>query len=132
MPGTSRRLKLSWIHLAIVGVFWLIAAGLTVNSCLISNGIAGTDKSPQHIALVAFSTPVGPLTGHLINPSGGLTVGLKWFLMLFPILILAVSPFLFLRREVGRATQIAAWAGFIVGVGFWFFTSVVSVGLYLM
>lgn len=131
MPEPARRLKLTWAHLAVIAVAWAAAAGMTVNSCLIYNGIAGTDKTPRHIAVVAFSTPLGPLTGNLINPSGGFAFGMKWFLILCPILVLAVSPFLFLRREVGRTTHVAAWVGYVVGVGFWFFTSVVSVGMSL-
>ena len=95
------------------------------------NDLAGTDKTPRNFAIVAFSTPMGPLTGHLVNPNGGFAFGMKWFLILCPILALAVSPFLFLRREVGRTTHIVAWTGYVIGVGFWFFTSVVSVGMSL-
>lgn len=133
MKGQPRRLKLGRAHLIIVGIGWLLAASMTVKACLNYNQIAGTDKTPQHIAFVAAITPVGPLTGHFINSSaGGFQNGLQWFLILSPILVLAISPFLFLRREVGLVTQIAAWTGFVVGVGFWFFTSVISVGMYLM
>ena len=131
MTKPARRLKLTWAHLIVVGVAWVAAATMVVNSCLIYNDFAGTDKTPWHIAIVALSTPMGPLTGHLINPSGGFAIGMKWFLILFPILALAVSPFLCLRREVGRTTHFVAWTGYVIGVGFWFFTSVVSVGMSL-
>lgn len=70
MPGTSRRLTLSWIHLAVVGVFWLIAAGLTVNSCLISNGIAGRTNHHSTSRWWRFPLRLAPSPGiSLILPA---------------------------------------------------------------
>lgn len=66
-----------------------------------------------------------------MNPSDGFAFGVKWFLILCPILVVAVAPFVCLRREAGRTTRIAAWTGYIAGVAFWFFSSVVSVGMAL-
>lgn len=131
MTETARRLKLTWAHLVVVGVLWLASAAVTVTGCLNYNRIAGTDKTPRHITIIAGSMPMGPLAGHVANPSGGFRYGLRWFLILCPVPLLALCPFLFVRREVPLKTLVAAWIGFVAGMTFWFFSSVVSVGIYL-
>jgi hypothetical protein len=131
--GSSwRMLKLGYWHLAIWLAMGAAASGLTVRGCLDYNTVAGTDLTPEHIARISAAALAGPMIGPVANPGAGETpMAWRWTAILFAVLLVAASPFLFVRRIVPWAIALVSWLGFVAALVLWFFGAMISLGIFL-
>lgn len=127
------RLKLTTWHLLIWLCFAVMASALAVSTCLRYNKVAGTDKTPGQIAAIAAGVLAGPMVGQVANPAatGERAATLKITLVLFGGLLASLLPFCVLKRDVPKIIGTAAWCGFVLMSGLWFFGALVSLGLHL-
>lgn len=128
-----KRLRLTYWHLGIWLLLAALAGGAAVRTCLVYNSIAGTDKTPGHIALIAAAMMGGPMVGPIANPAAtgirSFTFGLT--LALFCGILLTLSPFVFVKRHVSTAVWTAAWSGFLVATCLWYLAALLSLGIHL-
>lgn len=128
-----RTLKLTGWHLAIWLGLAACAAAMAVWSCLSYNEVAGTDKTPRHIAVIAVAVVTGPMVGPVANPGAtgirDFTVGLAWILA--GGVVAALVPFVLVKRPVSNWWFGLAWGGFVVASVAWFFAGLVSLGIHL-
>jgi hypothetical protein len=131
-----KTLRLTWVHLGLWLGWAVVAGGISLWACLRYNELAGTDKSPAHIAAITVGVVAGPLVGPVANPhpSNPLRVPptvIAATALLLGAQVLALAPFFLVKRTVSPAVLAAAWAGFIVVAGLWFGAALVSLGIYL-
>lgn len=133
---STKTLRLTWWHLGLWLALAAVAGVISLRACLRYNEVAGTDKSPADIAAITVGVLAGPLVGPVANPhhanpflvpptvvvATGLLLGAQ---------VLALAPFVLVKRTVSPAVFAAAWAGFIVVAGLWFGAALVSLGIYL-
>lgn len=131
-----KTLRLTWVHLGLWLSLAAVAGVISLRTCLRYNEVAGTDKSPAHIAAITVGVLAGPLVGPVANPhpsnplrvpptiiaATGLLLGTQ---------LLALAPFVLVKRAVSTAVFAAAWAGFIVVACLWFGAALVSLGFHL-
>jgi len=136
MNSTHKTLRLTRWHLGLWLGLAALAGGLSLWACLRYNEVAGTDKSPVHIATITVAVLAGPLVGPVANPhhanpfkipSSVITATL----LLLGLQFLALAPFLFVKRAVSWVAFAAAWAGFIVAACAWFGAALISLGFHL-
>lgn len=128
-----KTLRLSFWHLGLWLGLAACAAGVAVSACLRYNEVAGTDKTPAHIACIAVAVMAGPMVGPVANPGStgfrpqtlGLTAGLA------SVLLVSLSPFVLRKAPVSKPIFAVAWAGFLLASVIWFFGALVSLGVYL-
>ena len=136
MNSPTKFLRLTWWHLGLWLGLAVVAGGISLRACLRYNEVAGTDKSPAHIAAITVGVLAGPLVGPVANPHSGSffkappTV-IAATLGLLGVQLLALAPFLFVKRAVSTAVFAAAWTGFIAAAGLWFGAALVSLGVHL-
>lgn len=132
----GKTLRLTWWHLGLWLGLAVVAGGLSLQACLRYNEVAGTDKTPAHIATITVAVLAGPLVGPVANPhpSNPFQIPLKLIvatLVLAGAQGLALLPFLVVKRPVPTALFGAAWVGFLAAAGLWFSAALVSLGIYL-
>jgi len=128
-----KTLRLSLWHLGLWLGLAACAAAMSVSVCLRYNQVAGTDKTPGHIARIAVAVMAGPMVGPVANPGStgfrrqtvGLTVGLA------SVLLVSLSPFVLRKAPVSKPVFAVAWAGFLLASVVWFLGAIVSLGVYL-
>ena len=127
------KLRLSVWHLVVWLTMATVHMGLVYKACLGYNEIAGTDKTPGHIALICLAALAGPWCGPVANWSGGVDVpsmaGLSAMLIGFQLL--SLLPFVLVNRPVPLIAVIAAWTLFVFASGLWFFAGGLSLGFFL-
>ncbi len=133
-PGTI--LRLTWWHLGLWLGLAVVAGGISLWACLRYNEVAGTDKSPAHIAAITVGVVAGPLVGPVANPhpSNPFKIPptvIAAALGLLAIQFLALAPFLLVKRAVSTTVLAVTWLGFIAAAGAWFGAALVSLGFYL-
>jgi hypothetical protein len=127
-----RMLKLGHWHFAIWLALAAAASGLAVCGCLVYNLVAGTDKTPGHIVQISAAVLAGPMVGPVANPGAGeYPQARTWTATLFTALVLAASPFLFVRRIVPLAVALICWTAFLAATILWFFGAMISLGVFL-
>jgi hypothetical protein len=128
-----KTLRLSLWHLGIWLGLAACAAAMSVSVCLSYNEVAGTDKTPGHIACIAVAVMAGPMVGPVANPGStgfrSQTVGLT--VVLGGVLLVSLSPFVFRKAPVSKPVFAVVWAGFVLASVVWFFGAIVSLGAYL-
>ena len=134
--GPMKTLRLTWRHLGLWLGLAVVAGGISLRACLRYNEVAGTDKSLAHIAAITVGVLAGPLVGPVANPSQSNPLRVSPSVVTATVLllgaqVLALAPFVLVKRAVSSAVFAAAWAGFIVVAGLWFGTALVSLGIYL-
>lgn len=131
--GTSwKMLKPGWWHVAVWLVLATAATGMAANGCLQYNEIAGTDKTPVHIARISAATLAGPLVGPVANEGAGeAPQARRWAAVLFAVWCLAAGPFLVVRRTVPWQVAAVCWAAYIAATVLWFFGAMISLGVFL-
>lgn len=132
-PGTSwRMLTPGWWHAAVWLGLATAATGLAANGCLQYNEVAGTDKTPAHIARISAATLAGPLVGPVANPGAGESPqARRWAAVLFAVWCLAASPCLVVRRTVPWPVAALCWAAYTAATVLWFFGAMISLGVFL-
>jgi hypothetical protein len=127
-----RMLKLGHWHFAIWLALAAVATGLAVRGCLDYNVVAGTDKTRAHIVQISAAVLAGPMVGPVANPGAGeYPQAWTWAAILFAVLLLAASPFLFVRRIVHPAVALICWIAFLTATLLWFFGAMISLGVFL-
>jgi len=131
-----KTLRLTWVHLGLWLGLALVAGGISLRACLRYNEVAGTDKSPAHIAAITFGVLAGPLVGPVANPHHSNPFQVPPTVVVATVLllgaqVLALAPFVRVKRAVSTAVFAAAWAGFITVTGLWFGAALVSLGIFL-
>lgn len=127
-----RRLTLGHWPVCIWSALAALATTGAVHGCLEYNKIAGTDKSPAHIVQISAVTLAGPLVGPVANPGAGEAPQARlWTAMLFAVLFLATTPFLFVRRAVSIPLALMCWFAFVGATVLWFFGAMISLGVFL-
>lgn len=66
----------------------------------------------------------------LLPQPGGIRLW-TWTAILFAVLFLAVSPFLFVRRIVPLAVALICWIAFLAATILWFFGAMISLAVFL-
>jgi hypothetical protein len=132
----GKTLRLTPWHLGLWLGLALVAGGLSLRACLRYNEVAGTDKTPAHIATITVAVLAGPLVGPVANPHPSHPFQLPPALVVTTLGLLAVQglallPFLVVKRAVPTALFGAAWIGFLAAAGLWFSAALVSLGIYL-
>ncbi len=126
-----KTLHLSLWHLGIWLGLAACAAAILVS--LRYNEVAGTDKTPGHIARIAAALMAGPMIGPVANPDSmgfrSQTVGLT--MVLGGVLLLSLSPFVLRKAPVSKPVFAVVWAGFVLTSVVWFLGEIVSLGVYL-
>jgi len=127
-----RMLKLGNWHFASWLALAAAATGLAVRGCLDYNVVAGTDKTPAHIVQISVAVLAGPMVGPVANPGAG-EYPQAWTLtvILFAVLFLAASPFLFVRRIVPIAVALTCWITFLAATILWFLGAMISLSVFL-
>ncbi|MCD6052041.1 MAG: hypothetical protein K0Q55_3459 [Verrucomicrobia bacterium] len=128
-----KTLHLTRWHLVIWLSLALLAAAGAVSSCLSYNQVAGTDKTPGHIARIATAVVIGPMAGPVANPAA---TDLRIFtriltMILLGIMLLSTLPFILMKKPVTKGYFILAWGSFVVTSAAWFFSALVSIGMHL-
>lgn len=116
-------------HLIVWVVFWAIAE----RACHNYNAVAGTAKTPQHIAAIAVGVVIGPKIGPFANSgtfSGGPS-GVMIYSVLFLGLFASLFPFVFVKRQVSRFVHLLAWCGYLAACATWFGSAILSLGHFL-
>jgi len=132
MNSPAKTLRLTWWHLGLWLSLALVAGGIAVRACLRYNEVAGTDKSPVHIAVIAAAVLAGPLVGSVANPDGGGHGGTILITALLAAGVFgALAPFTFVKRPVSRLAFGFARAGFVLVSVVWFLAALISLGIYL-
>jgi hypothetical protein len=129
----SQTLRLSRYHLIVWVACWVIAAALAERACHNYNAVAGTAKTPQHIAAIAVGVVIGPKIGLFANSgtfSGGPSA-VMIYSVLFLGLFASLSPFVFVKRQVSRFVHLLAWCGYLAACVAWFGSSILSIGHFL-
>ncbi len=136
MAAVSTRvtsLRLTRWHLIVWLTLAIVAATIAVRACFVYNHLAGTDKSPRHIAVIASAVLVGPMIGSVANP--GTLYGPSWLIActaaLLAGLALSICPFLFVKRQVTPLACWFAWCGYMSMALLWFSSSILSLGYFL-
>jgi hypothetical protein len=129
-------LRLTWWHLGLWLGLAMVAGGISLRACLRYNEVAGTDKSPAHIAAITVGVLAGPLVGPVANPSHSNPLRVPPTVIAATVLLLgaqglALAPFVLVKRAVSTAVCAAAWTGFITVTCLWFGAALVSLGIYL-
>lgn len=129
---TWKTLTLSIYHLVIWTLIGTATAAMTFWVCLEYNKIAGTDKTPFHIAQICVSVFAGPLVGPIANPGGGRNSEVvQATAVLLGLILISLGPFLFVRRPVSWYLATAAWLVFTSVCVVWFMGSMISLAFYL-
>ncbi len=135
MNSPAQTLRLTWWHLGLWLGLAVVAGGLSLQACLRYNDVAGTDKTPAHIAVIAAAVLAGPLVGPVANPDASpFKLPPKVIAATLGLLVvqgLALLPFLVVKRAVSTPAFVVAWAGFILAAGIWFGAALVSLGIFL-
>jgi hypothetical protein len=127
-----RKLKLGYWHLATWLALAAVATGLAVRGCLDYNVVAGTDKTPAHIVQISAAVLAGPMVGPVANPGAGeYRQAWTWTAILLTVQLVAVSPFLIVRRFAPWPIALICWAAFLAATLLWFFGAMVSLGVFL-
>jgi hypothetical protein len=127
-----RKLKLGYWHLATWLALAAVATGFAVRGCLDYNVVAGTDKSPAHIVQISAAVLAGPMVGPVANSGAGeYRQAWTWTAILLTVQLVAVSPFLIVRRSVPWPIALICWASFLAATLLWFFGAMVSLGVFL-
>ena len=129
----GKKLRLSRYHLVIWILIWAIAAAMAQRGCNTYNSIAGTDKTPQHIAAISVGVVMGPKIGPFAS-SGTFDGGPSWvsiYTVLFLGLFASLSPFVFVKTRVSRIVHTLAWCGYTAACVAWFGSAVLSIGHFL-
>lgn len=127
-----RMLRLGHWHFAVWLAMSAVATGMAVRGCLDYNLVAGTDKTPVHIIQISAAVLAGPMVGPVANPAAGeYPQARTWAAILFAVLLLATSPFLFVRRIVHPAVALTCWIAFLAATILWFFGAMISLGVFL-
>ncbi len=126
-------MKLTRWHLVVWFSLAAIAASVAVWACIRYNEVAGTDKTPDHIALIAAGVITGPMVGPIANPAATSErpVTMSITAVLCGGLLLSILPFRFVKRPVSRTIRALSWTGFVVMSAVWFLAALVSLGVYL-
>ena len=130
---TAQSLRLSRYHILVWVSFWVIAALIAERGCATYNSIAGTAKTPQHIAAIAVGVVIGPKIGPFA--SSGTFEGGPSGAMIYTVLVLglflSLCPFVFVKTRVSRIVHFLAWCGYIAACGAWFGSAILSIGHFL-
>lgn len=130
-PGWTT-LRPGLFHLIVWFLVGIPAAVLSVLVCLSYNEVAGTDKTPLHIAQISIAMFSGPMVGPVANPAAGESPSaVRATVVLLVIFLVGTSPFLIVRRAVSKPVAIVAWTGFLAVTVLWFFGALVSLGVFL-
>lgn len=125
-------LKLSLWHLFIWLTIGLAAASLAVWICWDYNQIAGTDKTPAHVAQISAAVFAGPLVGPVANPGAGeIDFARQKTAILLVIMLLGTSPFMVVRQIVPTWVAVIAWLTFTFVSVVWFLGAILSLILFL-
>lgn len=127
------RMRFTRYHLLLWGVLWILSGLIAIRVCITYNEIAGTDKTPQHIAAIAIGTVFGPMVGPFANSGniGAPISVLVWTGALIATLVASALPFVWPQRPVARWIHGVAWCGFFVASAVWFGAAIFSLGYYL-
>ena len=136
MNAPNKILRLTWWHFGLWLGLAMVAGGISLRACLRYNEVAGTDKSPAHIAAITVGVVAGPLVGPVANPSHSNPLRVPPAVIAATVLllgaqVLALAPFVLVKRAVSTAVFATAWAGFITVTCLWFGAALVSLGTYL-
>ena len=126
--GTNTTLKLTYWHLSIWLVMAAVAAAITFQACQVYL----TNKTPGKVAVTTVAVLAGPMVGPIANPYAGISrfTIVSMLIVSFGV-ILALCPFVFVKRRVSNWGFAAAWSGFLVASAIYFTAAVVSLGTYL-
>lgn len=130
---TQTTLRLSAWHLVVWCTLAALMAASAVQACRTYNSIAGTDKTPQHIAWIALAVVTGPYVGPVANPGAtDVRDQLQYVTAALVLLQLAsLVPFVVVRRPVHWTVVVLAWLGFVGATLLWFFAAGLSLGHHL-
>jgi len=129
-----RMLKLGHWHLALWLAVASTASALAIRGCESYNEVAGTDKTPWHMIQISAAVLTGPMVGPVANSGAGapaIAMAWQWSAILLVILLVATSPFLFVRRQVPVILALLCWATFLGATVLWFFGAMISMGVFL-
>ncbi len=126
-------LRLSVWHVVIWCALALLMAATAVYACQEYNVIAGTDKTPAHIARIALAVVTGPWVGPVANPGANDVNEALWIatVVLIGLQLLSLVPFVVLRRPVSTLTAASAWLCFFGATVLWFVSAGLSLGHHL-
>jgi hypothetical protein len=125
------KLRFSTWHLAIWGALAIIAMAIAWHSCLAYNKVAGTDKTPSHIARIVLAMNLGPYVGLIANPGGDRRLLLRLAPIPSVLLVAGIAPFVLLRRPVPLPVAVSAWMVYVLGCFVWFASAVLSLAVFL-
>lgn len=125
--------KLTSWHLIVWLTFASVAAGMSVWVCVGYNEVAGTDKTPDHIALIAAAVMTGPMVGPVANSAatGERQLAITVTAVLFCGLLISLLPFCLVKRPASKAILVLSWSGFVIMSALWFFSSMLSLAVHL-
>lgn len=130
----TRTLKLTWWHLGVWLALAATAASLAHWTCREYNTVAGTDKTPGHMAIISAAVMCGPMIGPVANSGAGVQFERQAFwltLILMAGQIASLCPFLLVRRPVSWPVLALCWLAFIGISAVYFFAALVSLALFL-
>ncbi len=131
--AVGRSMRLSRWHLIVWLSFWVIAAAIAERACNTYNSLAGTAKTPQHVAAIVVGVVIGPEIGPFAN-SGTFGAGpsaVTIYSVLFFGLFASLSPFIFVKQRVSTIVHFLAWGGYLAACVAWFGSAVLSLGHFL-
>lgn len=131
--GPRKTLSLTGSHLKLWVAVAALAVAVAVSACLSYNQIAGTDKTPLHIAAVAVAMSLGPMVGPVANGglSGGWVGMVPWTAALLVGVTASLAPFAFAGRPVRPTAYWLAWAGYLMMTLLWFASAVLALAFAL-
>lgn len=126
-------MRLSRWHLIVWITFWAIAAAIAERGCNTYNSLAGTAKTPQHIAAIVVGVVIGPEIGPFASSGtfGGGPSAVTIYAVLFLGLFASLSPFIFVKKRVSLIVLSLAWCGYLAACVAWFGAAILSLGHFL-
>jgi hypothetical protein len=123
--------RLTWFHLYVWLVCWLFVGAITVKGLREYNQVAGTDKTPGHIALIVLANNLGAFCGPVANPGGTAELAHRFGWPSLAVLLLSLVPFLVVPVPLGRGWHLFVRLLYTLAVVWWFFTAIASLAVSL-
>lgn len=126
-------MRISRWHFIVWISLWAIAAAIAERGCNTYNSLAGTAKTPQHIAAIVMGVVIGPEIGPFANSGtfGGGPSAVTIYAVLFLGLFASLLPFIFVKKRVSLIVHSLAWGGYLAVCVAWFGSAILSLGHFL-
>ncbi len=131
--AVRRSMHLSRWHVIVWLLSWAIAGAIAERGCATYNSLAGTAKTPQHVAAIVVGVVIGPKIGPFANSGtfGAVPSAVTIYSVLFSCLFASLSPFIFVKQRVSKSVHFLAWGGYLAACVAWFGSAILSLGHFL-